>query len=126
MRPTKRADLPGVMAVSYTHLDVYKRQTFFCPNKNAPVGTFGKVVNQFACHKVGTRNILRRGGISFVWLVVDVRKSARFGIIIVTVSYTHLDVYKRQGNDNCIEGEVSGATSIRAYDCPVKEAFLDV
>ncbi|MEZ4903729.1 MAG: DUF2807 domain-containing protein [Spirosomataceae bacterium] len=30
------------------------------------------------------------------------------------------------GAGNRIEGEVSGATSFRAYDYPVKEAFIDV
>ena len=77
------------MAVSYTHLDVYKRQTHYR-------GTFNDGTQfdssydrgeplEFIC---GARQMIR----GFDAAVADME----VGQIIDAVSYTHLDVYKRQ------------------------------
>ena len=67
--------LIAIIAVSYTHLDVYKRQVVFC---NAPED------NPFmagAFHGPGEPDCVINVGVSGPG---------------VAVSYTHLDVYKRQ------------------------------
>ena len=59
-----------ISAVSYTHLDVYKRQTQFRTQSQCPSG----------CTAV----------------VSQVRRPPGCGVASGAVSYTHLDVYKRQ------------------------------
>ena len=96
--------LPGVRAVSYTHLDVYKRQE---------VPLFGMVKDD----KHRTRAIALSGGeiainsnrraFTLVSSIQDEvhrfaigyhRQQRRKSAVSSTpVSYTHLDVYKRQG-----------------------------
>ena len=61
-------DKLGFQAVSYTHLDVYKRQPL--NRKMVPVLS--------------------------VILYINIAKDIR-GHVSASVSYTHLDVYKRQG-----------------------------
>ena len=69
----------GLDPVSYTHLDVYKRQV-------------EPMIN------IGTPDVL---WLDDEWTVItaDMSLSAHYEntIIITAVSYTHLDVYKRQG-----------------------------
>ena len=57
----------GLVPVSYTHLDVYKRQCYIINNNGCPVPRF---------------NAVARWRVYFLYLG--------------SVSYTHLDVYKRQ------------------------------
>ena len=69
-------------AVSYTHLDVYKRQ--------AQIVTFGTMA---------ARGVIRDVGrvMDLPYAMVDsIAKMIPTEIGITTVSYTHLDVYKRQ------------------------------
>ena len=66
-------------AVSYTHLDVYKRQGRGCP-----------------LHRQG-RHISRNTVAGRVELAVASEPHKVTARISVPVSYTHLDVYKRQG-----------------------------
>ena len=80
-----------IYPVSYTHLDVYKRQLLKCHRIGPdvvilgnPVLFFGNLLNKgndfpFQCFK---KFIQRLHGKAF--------------LIIIPVSYTHLDVYKRQ------------------------------
>ena len=75
-------------AVSYTHLDVYKRQLL--NSRGYP-----------------TYTMLKR---LMAGITTDTQKSAavtpaastRKRVSTVTVSYTHLDVYKRQGAKNAV------------------------
>ena len=65
----------GAEAVSYTHLDVYKRQGLFC--KSNPTGNKAERINPVPSHPIeNARTVFR------------------------PVSYTHLDVYKRQLLEN--------------------------
>ena len=66
------------MSVSYTHLDVYKRQDEGCVDSAQPL-VFQPAV-QYAADKTVSRQFKGHGN------------GARIG----AVSYTHLDVYKRQ------------------------------
>ena len=68
--------LDGIMAVSYTHLDVYKRQVL--------------VSVIYANNEVGTINPIQEIG------EVTKKAGVLFHTDAVPVSYTHLDVYKRQ------------------------------
>ena len=70
--------LRGVEPVSYTHLDVYKRQEFW--RRLAAGGVPG------LCSLCG----------DFAALEFEPR-SADVVTLLEAVSYTHLDVYKRQG-----------------------------
>ena len=86
-------------SVSYTHLDVYKRQAFT-----------GIKLRQRCCK------------IIFMIIIVIIRRSRNissifttnllsvFSYCVSTVSYTHLDVYKRQA-------VYSVLFSIRSYKC---------
>ena len=91
----------GVIPVSYTHLDVYKRQVHEVLVERAEMGQFLQCQRGVTCpvqredhrprlfaHRVWRRNIGHlAGGVAFQILVID---------CIDPVSYTHLDVYKRQ------------------------------
>ena len=66
------------MAVSYTHLDVYKRQIGFQATDGGSGSSAGLVLTQVVDH----------GGLNL---------SVNSDRTITAVSYTHLDVYKRQG-----------------------------
>ena len=68
--------------VSYTHLDVYKRQ-----DKTSELAEkAGAVVRKE--YKQGKGNVIRR-----MFREIDAE-------VYITVSYTHLDVYKRQHKSN--------------------------
>ena len=70
----------GKMPVSYTHLDVYKRQT-----------TPGRSVSSSRMWIISLRSLTTR------------RRSLKLSAICITpVCYTHLDVYKRQSIRNCL------------------------
>ena len=65
-------------SVSYTHLDVYKRQALlFSQASHDAVAFTGEAHDSFGCFC----NLLIKPG----------------SVNLVSVSYTHLDVYKRQG-----------------------------
>ena len=71
---------PGLLKpVSYTHLDVYKRQVFFHAIRYKPYDYEDKEINYFT---------------SVLLPVVDEPLDLFYSVL--TVSYTHLDVYKRQ------------------------------
>ena len=65
--------LLNIVAVSYTHLDVYKRQSYRLSVKEVFLGS--------------------AGGLVFVWGTAWVTYRSYYA---AAVSYTHLDVYKRQ------------------------------
>ena len=67
-----------IVAVSYTHLDVYKRQPMKLLPRNEIAGRL--------------MNVLKAGG---EYTKSEVKEILR-GIYHDPVSYTHLDVYKRQ------------------------------
>ena len=69
------------MTVSYTHLDVYKRQA----------------LRRAAAKKLRT-DVQTLKKLALVKRSVDARKKqdVRFVVTVDAVSYTHLDVYKRQ------------------------------
>ena len=82
----------GITAVSYTHLDVYKRQ----PTESdvGPISSVGSSHNR-PCFSGGQRRDF--------WpcpaiglLDGDNLRTNGVGVMTTTVSYTHLDVYKRQ------------------------------
>ena len=88
--------LTGVKTVSYTHLDVYKRQ--------APINVLELFIRPLSLCMRLFGNVL--GAIvvmalikHLVPLVVPLPFSFYFDIFdgVIPVSYTHLDVYKRQG-----------------------------
>ena len=71
-------------AVSYTHLDVYKRQA----EDNKDIQMAKRYVEQWKKVKAENLGLL-------LWGDVGTGKSF-VAACIATVSYTHLDVYKRQ------------------------------
>ena len=117
-----------VRAVSYTHLDVYKRQVLDDLNliirdireahkkdsESAPQTTVAdelkenlEAVENFKgsrdeklvvlyCKQLGI-NYKNLSDEEFRWLIRILKKSKKMGTPISPVSYTHLDVYKRQG-----------------------------
>ena len=72
------------MPVSYTHLDVYKRQA--------------QLVAENIAQQLENRISFRRAMKSCMSRTM---KSGALGVKTSAVSYTHLDVYKRQGADRC-------------------------
>ena len=103
----------GIGTVSYTHLDVYKRQgqstayCFRCGNKaSAKSGSKRQLVAFSACpasrssgwpmsRDVQKENAARMGRRFDIMCSCSYPVSDRCGL--AAVSYTHLDVYKRQG-----------------------------
>ena len=87
----QKREIGGLKTVSYTHLDVYKRQTLDC---SACILT-PKMVEASAHERINLFTYSEVEKVSgFVGdFKVDIRKKARS---VDTVSYTHLDVYKRQ------------------------------
>ena len=122
----------ALISVSYTHLDVYKRQT---DNISAGESTFMVEMNEAAniLNNISERSLILldeigRGtstydGVSIAWAIaeylhqhntqpktlfathyhelnemsVNFERIKNFHVTIKAVSYTHLDVYKRQG-----------------------------
>ena len=96
MSPTSSSALISSFPVSYTHLDVYKRQVYFVLDKYLYFKTITGLLSIcffWRLHTAGTwsctstddlfdKNLFY--GAETVWYT------------IVPVSYTHLDVYKRQ------------------------------
>ena len=83
----------AVCTVSYTHLDVYKRQVYDIVLSKTNSNFHGRIsgVIQASCNLSETFGIYIGGvllGLKCYWLF--------FGVSIIYVSYTHLDVYKRQ------------------------------
>ena len=77
-------------AVSYTHLDVYKRQGVFLSNDLYTTFIFFEIMS-FASYPMVIHNETKEA--------IDGSNSyLGFAVLgsLVTVSYTHLDVYKRQ------------------------------
>ena len=75
------------MSVSYTHLDVYKRQIFNLPYLfNSPEHYHAVMDNKELIKPIFT-STEKSGFEAVAWLDAGTRNS---------VSYTHLDVYKRQ------------------------------
>ena len=74
--------------VSYTHLDVYKRQTEALSKVKGSIGSN----ERHALPGVIGDDLLRFGKLPLCLFIC---------IIITAVSYTHLDVYKRQVNSWC-------------------------
>ena len=83
-----RAQCPCARTVSYTHLDVYKRQANISARE---IVVLGKVRGNLTA---SDRVDIRSDG-SLTGDVVAARISIEDGAFF-TVSYTHLDVYKRQ------------------------------
>ena len=83
------------MAVSYTHLDVYKRQgeSFASLTKRA-LNELGSIFEE----NPDNSNILiiSHGGLIVSLLVYWLKMPPEKWSSIIPVSYTHLDVYKRQ------------------------------
>ena len=86
-------------AVSYTHLDVYKRQIMFCAcftyglEVNAgPSLLFDTMATVFS-HMPGGR---WWGALFFLFMVFAAMSTVLGVCENIPVSYTHLDVYKRQ------------------------------
>ena len=76
------------VSVSYTHLDVYKRQDENKPLWQMTSGEFMEFL------KAGLNRTVATAPVS---PLANTHKKYVYGIAgIATVSYTHLDVYKRQ------------------------------
>ena len=95
--------------VSYTHLDVYKRQIQQCPRSAKPTCkwslVFGDVFRRLAgtvCPCACKRRLIIRDNCAFrlrlcrCYRICRFRYSRRYRRCRIPVSYTHLDVYKRQ------------------------------
>ena len=83
--------------VSYTHLDVYKRQQInmlvslicgYC-NLSERMLIFAGILNQIVTLKYISNALMKR-------IKSNYRKIVGFNSGLIAVSYTHLDVYKRQ------------------------------
>ena len=72
-----------IIAVSYTHLDVYKRQILFIPNKTAAALELPPAIPAAT-------------GMCLFKTILTPPGSLNSSISMAAVSYTHLDVYKRQ------------------------------
>ena len=70
-------DVENIAPVSYTHLDVYKRQGLDCPNCSAKIE---KEVGELDGVQSSVVNLMKQ----------------TLTINVTPVSYTHLEVYKRQ------------------------------
>ena len=77
-----------VCPVSYTHLDVYKRQNTSTVLKN--------ITDVIIVQADGTQTALGLGGYLDIGLLDTMEDLFVNFIGALTVSYTHLDVYKRQ------------------------------
>ena len=97
---------PTLLSVSYTHLDVYKRQSEtsamvalppLAPALLVSIPTW-RLVLLVACGPSKLNAPLAVTGAPLV-LILALRLSEKpsLAAVLVTVSYTHLDVYKRQG-----------------------------
>ena len=95
------------MAVSYTHLDVYKRQSMDCTGllvvKSGQLRAF--ILSEEGREKMCIRDRAIAGLVYSLFLIVYLLLPAVFSgyspifmsiLCAVPVSYTHLDVYKRQ------------------------------
>ena len=80
---------PRISAVSYTHLDVYKRQIVHSLSK-------------FRSYILGAKLTIITDNKALVILLKCKLLGARLTrwILAIPVSYTHLDVYKRQGRSS--------------------------
>ena len=54
--------------------------------------------------KIGTCGVFGIGDYTKTWILDSGHLSERSLVRVGTVSYTHLDVYKRQGNEICLAG----------------------
>ena len=90
----------GVGTVSYTHLDVYKRQGIhllngICKDPGLQIFTIKtKVMDFCGTYTVQTKIVIDT-------TVLEQVSSFEYLGYSVSVSYTHLDVYKRQHKDLC-------------------------
>ena len=102
-----RAKSIGCDTVSYTHLDVYKRQDLFTHIESLS----HEQLNEIPVGKLVTRVTNDTNAISMMFtnLLVNLAKNAfvilgilvamlclNYALTLMAVSYTHLDVYKRQ------------------------------
>ena len=72
--------------VSYTHLDVYKRQPNSLPQAAKPEAVYG------------TKNtIIKMAAMAVRICFFSPNRREKKSGTVMAVSYTHLDVYKRQG-----------------------------
>ena len=91
------AKSPGATSVSYTHLDVYKRQEISKSAGNLCLHLIGNL-NHFIGAVLGKNGYVRQRDNEF--LLKNIPSSSLINQIeqtrLMAVSYTHLDVYKRQ------------------------------
>ena len=86
------------MPVSYTHLDVYKRQLPVLLKFVPPDGVAASDISQLRVEGLDRNNVSQVSGtLNPMW-----ENGSHVEREVTTVSYTHLDVYKRQRKD---EGE---------------------
>ena len=97
--------LERAIPVSYTHLDVYKRQV---PRLRPALGV-GSLLSQHLVNDDEFRKIIAvlRLSVPYTGIILSTREKASFRDELASlgisqfsagsVSYTHLDVYKRQG-----------------------------
>ena len=85
-------------SVSYTHLDVYKRQgleeqitSFLYNHSDTGLVVIDTLQKVRSCDKSGSMYASDYKDVSALKSLAD-----KYGICILPVSYTHLDVYKRQ------------------------------
>ena len=83
------------MPVSYTHLDVYKRQASLAAELLARGLEPEIVVNNAGFGLSGAAAVLDRNE-QLGMVDLNVRAMTELSLTFVAVSYTHLDVYKRQ------------------------------
>ena len=102
-----------VMPVSYTHLDVYKRQVL------GRVATYSNHIRTIPF----PRSPFGQNGFSFLIFTIPIvsaiviKKPATMSIDrISTVSYTHLDVYKRQVHVEKADTNIEGANAMINYE----------
>ena len=82
--------------VSYTHLDVYKRQAVYAREKSRVNIGGGNVTGGTAVMVYDSANVTGTGGTLEGKKAAIGKGSSATPVIAVNVSYTHLDVYKRQ------------------------------
>ena len=114
-------DLPGIRPVSYTHLDVYKRQGTLHPSMKRVFVFAGAAVVAVAVAAGVFFSSGSSAAPASTFVLLDGSKQTTEDLKgkVTPVSYTHLDVYKRQVVHGwCTEQPVPGAIPWMLPFCP--------
>ena len=121
--------MPGPVPVSYTHLDVYKRQVLQVKRTEAKgkalIGMMRqeqKRIRPGTCDRyilvIASRTLRDELKEEIRKMIPEIRDTGDIVTGIDSVSYTHLDVYKRQA---LFTAKMNGKSTFAQYDSGMKE-----